>query len=252
MADDPYSEPALYDLEYAHQTDDIAFYVGVSRRSRGPVLELGCGNGRITLAVARHGVEIHGMDVSAAMLADLDTKLRGEREVVRQRVRVKRGDFRSIDVPGPYALVLWPFNAMHHCQTSDDVIAVLRGARAVLAPGAAIYMDCYLPDYSLYTRDPDGRYEERTFTDPRDGGALVSWETGRWDPVQRVHHVVYVYERPDGTADRVELALKMWERAELEAMIAAAGLRVMWQSSDFKGAPMITRSLKWVLQLVPV
>lgn len=251
MADDPYREPALYDLEYAHQTDDIAFYVGVSRRSRGPVLELGCGNGRITVPIARHGVEVHGVDVSEAMLTALNRRLRAESDAVRLRVRVSRGDFREIDAQGRYALVIWPFNAMHHCESAADVRAVLERARAALRPGGAIYMDCYLPDYSLYSRAPDGRYEERTFKDPRDGHPLVSWESGRWDPDTRVHHVIYVYQRVDGTEDRVELALRMFERVELEAIIASAGLTITWQSSDFHGGAMTARSLKWVIQLVP-
>ena len=56
MSDDPYRDPVLYDLEYASQHEDVQFYTALARRLRGPVCELGCGNGRILLPIARAGV----------------------------------------------------------------------------------------------------------------------------------------------------------------------------------------------------
>ena len=54
--------------------DDVGFYVGLCAPSRGPVLELGCGNGRILLELARHGIDAIGIDASAGMLAELRRK----------------------------------------------------------------------------------------------------------------------------------------------------------------------------------
>lgn len=248
---DPYTLPVLYDLEYQHQSDDVAFYVGVAAANGGPVFELGCGNGRLMLPIARSGVDISGIDASAPMLADLDHKLALEPEHIRGRVHPRLADFRTAEVEPVYKLVIWPFNALHHCPTGADVVRALNTARRALAPGAALYVDCYLPDRRLYARTPHGRYEERTFTDPRDGGTLMSWETGRWDEQTRIHHVTYVYQRADGTEDHLDLKLHMYEKEELLRFIHEAGLRILWQSSDFFGAPMAPTSLKWVMQLIP-
>lgn len=248
---DPYAIPPLYDLEYQHQSDDIAFYVAVAARSGGPVLELGCGNGRLMLPIARSGVAVDGVDASASMLADLERKLALEPEHIRDRVHAKLADFRTAEVTPTHPLVIWPFNAMHHCPSGADVVKVLQTAKRALAPGGTIYVDCYLPDRKLYARTPHGRYEERTFTDPRDGGTLMSWETGFWDEQKRIHHVTYVYQHADGHEESLDLKLHMYEKDEILKFIRDAGLKILWQSSDFFGAPMTPASLKWVMQLVP-
>ncbi|MGH7436103.1 MAG: class I SAM-dependent methyltransferase, partial [Polyangiaceae bacterium] len=73
-----YEDAAYYTSTYARRIDDVAFYVALARRSRGPVLEYGIGNGRIALPIARHGVEVAGVDRSAPMLADLRERLARE------------------------------------------------------------------------------------------------------------------------------------------------------------------------------
>ncbi len=248
---DPYAIPPLYDLEYQHQADDIAFYVAVAARSGGPVLELGCGNGRLMLPIARSGVHIDGVDASASMLADLERKRALEPEHIRDRIHARLGDFRTAQVEPVHKVVIWPFNALHHCPTGADVVKVLDTAKRALVPDGTIYLDCYLPDRKLYARTPHGRYEERTFTDPRDGGTLMSWETGFWDEQKRIHHVTYIYQHADGHEESLDLKLHMYEKDELLKFIRDAGLKILWQSSDFFGAPMAPTSLKWVMQLVP-
>jgi SAM-dependent methyltransferase len=247
--DDPYRDPILYDLEYASQSDDVAFYVALARRYRGPVLELACGNGRITLPIARAGVEVHGIDLSEAMLDDLEAKLKQEPDAVRWRVRAAQGDYRALDLSHRYPLVILPFNAIHHCTSHADIRALLRGVRSVLRPGGAFVLDCYLPDPVLYARDPERRYEERTFHDPRTGGALYSWETGRWDPVRRIHHVYYTYQDEAQQEHVVHLQLHMYERAELAELFHQEGFQVGWEASEFSGAPMTEDALKWVIEL---
>lgn len=249
--EDPYREPALYDVEYTGMYEDVAYYVQLARRSRGPVLELGCGNGRITIPIARSGVEIHGIDKSSAMLADMEEKLRSEPVSVRLRVRCGPGDFRRIEGDTRFPLIILPFNALHHCEGVADIEAVLAGVRARLAPGGTFALDCYLPDPILYARDPNRRYEERTFVDPRTAATLYSWEQGYWDSATRIHHVRYVYESEDGRQEEVHLRLHMYEREELRAIFARCGFQTTWEGGDFDGAPLRAGSLKWVMQLRP-
>jgi 2-polyprenyl-3-methyl-5-hydroxy-6-metoxy-1,4-benzoquinol methylase len=53
---------------------DLPFYLEEAKRARGPVLELACGTGRLTIPIAQNGVEIVGLDQSASMLAYARTK----------------------------------------------------------------------------------------------------------------------------------------------------------------------------------
>ena len=244
--DDPYADGALYDLEYADHHEDVPWYVLQARRSRGPVLELGCGTGRLTVPIAQAGVQITGVDRATPMLETLRGKLGAESDEVRSRVALLEGDYETLEPGGPFGAVLWPFNAMHHCAGPDAVVAVLRAALGWVKPRGLLALDCYLPDLDLYDRDPEARFEPRAFRDPRSGQPMESWEQGWWDADAHVHHVLYVYRHPDGREERTRLQLRMYPLAEVRRMLAVAGWELEHESRDFSGAPLEEDALKYV------
>lgn len=251
MTDDPYADSALYDLEYADHTEDITYYQRLAGDLPGPILELGCGTGRLTLPMVRVGATVDGVDLSPSMLAGLRTKLETQPSTA-DRLRLFQGDFRDLPegLRNRYAAVFWPFNALHHCRSELDVLATLRGALDRLAPEGLVALDVYLPDRELYDRDPEATYEHRIFKDPRTGLPLHTWEQGWWDEDARTHHVVYTYRHRDGTEERAHLRLRMFERDELLGLFERAGLRVVHSAEDFSGSAVRPASLKWVVQLV--
>src|SRR5215470_2963771 len=70
----------------------------------GPVLELGIGTGRVALPLADHGVTVHGIDASQAMVKKLRTKPGGA------SIPVVIGDFADVDVTDQYSLIYVVFN----------------------------------------------------------------------------------------------------------------------------------------------
>jgi len=249
--DDPYRSPFHYDLEYADYDDDVSWYVDLARRAGGPVLELGCGTGRLTVPLAESGVAVHGVDSSAAMLVGLENKLRALPTAVRWRVRHEQRDFRTLEGPPRYPLVLLPFNTIHHCRDGADVKAVFDAVRRVLLPTGTFAMDCYLPWPELYARDPNQRYGERTWVDPRTGVPIDSWETSSWDEAAQIHHVTYVYLPRGGTPHEVHLNLRMFYPKELRALLAESGWTIRHEAGDFHGKPLAHDGTKCVLLLSP-
>lgn len=250
--DDLYRDPALYDLEYADLVEDVVHYARLAARAGGPVLDLGCGTGRITLPMARTGASVTAVDDAEPMLRTLTARLAEEPPEVGRRVTVRRGDFRHLAEPRAYRLVTLPFNALHHCADHRDVLALLDGVRRALLPGGRFALDCYLPDPVLYARDPDQKYEERVFIDPTSGERLTSWEMGRYDPLAQIHEVRYVYRDVRGNERTVVLRLRMFYPQELRAILDWARFRVVSEAEDFEGSPLRATSLKWVLVLEPV
>lgn len=244
--DDPYGLGPLYDLEYVDHTEDVDHYADLAYDSEGPVAELGCGTGRLLLAIAATGIPVHGIDRSTTMLTQLQGKLASQGAGIRGRVTFEPGDFQTWQPQRKYPLVLLPFNAIHHCRHRDEVLAMLAVVRSALAPGGIFALDCYLPDLELYDREPDKKFEERIFEDPRTGERLHSWEQGWWDAVTQIHHVVYVYQHEDGSEERAHLQFSMYNLAELRRIFSKAGFEIISEASDFKGAPLEEASLKWV------
>jgi SAM-dependent methyltransferase len=244
---DPYADPVLYDLEYADYTEDLAFYVRLGRIARGPILELCCGNGRVTLPLAQAGATVHGVDISTAMLLDLERKLRAEPDNIRMRIRLSQGDIRDWTASHRHPLVLLPFNALHHIHSKDELALLFQRIRDWTLPGGTLAFDCYLPDLNLMARDPAQKYEQRTFIDPRSGDPLSSWEQGWWEAERRLHHVVYSYEAPDGRLTKAHLKLFMLQLEEWHELIAEAGWTIRHEARDFRGSPLTERSLKLVV-----
>lgn len=150
MIDDFYSSGAEhYDAAYSVKDDlvDRDFYLGLADEYGGPVLELGCGTGRITLPLARQGVDVTGIDASHSMLEVLRAKLAGEREGVRRRTRVIEGDFRTHQIGDRFPLVVIPFRPMQHMYTADDQLSALKNAARHLVDDGVLAFDVFNPRF---------------------------------------------------------------------------------------------------------
>src|SRR5262247_2576582 len=100
----------LYDQVEPYRTRaDIGFFVEAALASKGPVLEVGCGTGRVLIPTARAGANIVGLDLSERMLDECRKRLRAEQEPVQSRVRLVNGDMRGFDLGRTFDLVTVPF-----------------------------------------------------------------------------------------------------------------------------------------------
>ena len=157
MTDD-YAEVAkLYDhvVPYAER-GDVEFFVEEGRRANGPVLEVGCGTGRVLIPTARAGVTISGLDVSAAMLDVLREKLAGEDEPVQSRVQLYKGDMRDFRINQEFALVTLPFRPFQHLLTVEDQVTCLTNIHRHLARGGRVILDLFNPSLDYLVNRPIG------------------------------------------------------------------------------------------------
>lgn len=105
----------FYDADYKElQPEGVKFYVDLARQAGGPVLEMGCGTGRVLLPTARVGVPITGMELSPDMLGVLRRSLEAEPAEVRGRVTLVEGDARRTDAGKRFSLVTAPFRVAQH------------------------------------------------------------------------------------------------------------------------------------------
>src|ERR1700694_4871385 len=99
---------ALYDSFIADYYDespvvrgrlqDVAFYREAAREFGDPVLELGCGTGRVTLALAQAGMRVAGLDLSERMLEHAVKKRAALFTEERERVHLVQGDMAQFDL----------------------------------------------------------------------------------------------------------------------------------------------------------
>ena len=99
---------------------DVGFYIDLARQTGGPVLELGCGTGRVLVPTAREGLAVTGIDLSEHMLDICQKKLAQEPEDVQGRSRTVRADIRDFDLGTQFRLVTIPFRPFQHLVTVEE------------------------------------------------------------------------------------------------------------------------------------
>jgi SAM-dependent methyltransferase len=233
-----YEDPAYYDQTYRDRRDDVAYYVALAQRlGRGGVLEYGCGSGRITLPIARAGLSIVGIDLSAPMLAELRKRLRSEDSAVRTRVSTRRGDMRSASIDRRFSLVICPFNALLHLYKRRDVERFLERVRRHLTPRGELCFDVSIPDPEELCRKPDRPHFAPRFRYPGAGVVRYS-ERFDYDALQQVLFVSMEFMPKDGSSSwMTPLAHRQFFPQELEALLHYNGFRIHRVVGDFDGEP---------------
>ncbi len=222
---------------------DVAFFVEMAQATGGPVLEVGCGTGRVLIPTARAGIEIIGLDLSPDMLAICRANLAAEPVEVQARVQLVEADMRDFDLGREFGLITTPFRPFQHLTTVEDQIACLTTLRRHLRPGGRLVLDIFNPSIH-YLADParlDEFGDELEFT-MRDGRRVRRREriAGRdyFGQVQDVELIYYV-THPDGRQERLVHAFPMRYlfRFEAEHLLVRCGFEVEALYADYDKSP---------------
>ncbi len=242
---DPYDVVAeFYDYVVPYRNrGDIDFFVEMARETGGPVLEIGCGSGRVLIPTARAGIEIVGLDLSRSMLTLCQQKLSQEPEEVRARVELVQGDMCDFDLDREFSLVTMPFRPFQHLITVEDQLACLRCVRGHLVDGGKLILDVYNPHLKWLADEEFMKkwHEEPEFTMP-DGRKVVrrgrNLSEDRFNQRQEVE-LSHLVTHPDGREE--EVAQRFWMRYffrfELEHLLARAGFEVENLYADYDKSP---------------
>jgi SAM-dependent methyltransferase len=225
----------------------VRFWRGVAQRVGGPVLELGCGTGRVSIPVARTGVTFVGVDRSVPMLRRARTRLR--RAKLTSRALLVRGDIRHLPfAPRNFALVMAPYGILQSLVRESDLKATLASVARVCAPGALFGIDL-VPDVPRWAE-----YERRVALRGRrgpGGSSLTLVESVRQD---RARHLTvfeheYVERRPGraATATKFSLTFRTLSVRQVAARVERAGFTVEALLGDYDGGPWDRRADVWVV-----
>lgn len=224
---------------------DIEWYCQKAIASRGPVLELGAGTGRIAIAIAEAGIRISAIDLDAGMLERLRRKVAALPGEVQSRISVHLADMRSFSLEDPYALVVIPFRAFLHNLTFDDQLATLQRAHEHLKPGGELAFNVFHPSLEFMGANagPHAGVWRARQTHKLDGGGFVVYsDSNRYDTVrQRLTSLIRTEEFDmDGALVRthmMDLELAYLYRSDIMRLLDHSGFELVRISGDFKGRP---------------
>lgn len=233
MQPDAYAEIVdLYDLEHANFTDDVELLLELAQLGEGPILELGCGTGRVLLPLAEAGHTCTGVDTSAPMLDVAATRARN----TGLDISLHRGDMADIrTIPGgPFGMIIASLNSIMHL-TAESQRAMISSAFAALMPGGRLVIDTLNPSLSqlnhlLNTTHLEGSWQTNQ------GVTVDKWGHRKPGLDPQVIDTLIWYDRVgrDGSVHRTRTRfdLRYVHQSELALLLELAGFAfVDWYGS---------------------
>jgi SAM-dependent methyltransferase len=234
----------LYDsVTLYNARPDVDFYVEEALTHGGPVLEVGCGTGRVLIPAARQGAEITGVDRSPRMLAQCRARLAEEPPEVQKNVKLVQADMRDFDLKTQFSLIMIPFRPLQHLVAVSEQLAALRAIHRHLAPGGRLVFDVFNPNLRYLVEDNSHEREDTAEVMLPDSRSFR-----RTSRVAAVHiadqynevELIYYVRGTDGKIERLVQGFPMrwYWRYEVEHLLTRCGFRVKAIFGDFNRSPL--------------
>jgi SAM-dependent methyltransferase len=239
----------FYDWENAHTVGrrDVRFWRRLAEQCGGPVLELGCGTGRVSVPVARTVDGVVGIDRSDAMLRQAQRRLRRGRG--GGRLHLVRGDVRSLPLreSSRFRLVMAPYGVLQSLLRDRDMRDTLRSVSGVLRQGGTFAIDL-VPDLQRWSE-----YDRRvSLTGRRRGGKtrISLIESVRQDRPRRltIFDQEFVEQRGGTcTIHRFSLVFRTLSVRQMTGRLRRAGFTIETMSGDYTGGDLNPESDTWIV-----
>ncbi|PIQ24537.1 hypothetical protein COW36_11000 [bacterium (Candidatus Blackallbacteria) CG17_big_fil_post_rev_8_21_14_2_50_48_46] len=235
-----------YDLQ--NDMDDAEFYLEALKEFGGPVLDAGCGTGRLLLNFAREGYETAGFDVSQEMLNRAREKVQKEAPEIQAKIALSYADMREFHLNRKFNLALFGCNTFQHLLTNQDQDQALQCMRQHLTDNGRLILQT--TNVRFHEHEPDVLYHR---------GREFNADTGQWVDASYVYHYHQHVQIQQftllldilGEDDRIQrkqvvLNLRFTYPPELERILAMNGFILEALYGDFQRGP-VTRESPWII-----
>ena len=210
-----------HDVECGAYEQDLPLWRTLADACDGPVLDVGCGTGRVALDLAAAGHDVVAVDVDPRLLGALRSRA-GEQELGVRTFEADARDLSDLGEAGPFALVIVPMQTVQLLGGAAGRRAFIRSVKPLIARGGLIAI-AIADALSAFDSEFDGlppadeltvagrRYRSQTLAITEDGGRAT------------IHRVRTVGDDPAGEHD--EVTLDLFDPETLESELAIAGYR---------------------------
>ena len=239
----------FYDWENARTLGrrDVPFWRNLALQAGGPVLELGCGTGRVSLPLGRAGVRLVGIDRSEQMLARARTRTRRAR--LTARIQLIRGDIRYTPFAGrTFSMVMAPYGILQSLLRERDLKATLQEVHRVLEPGGTFGIELVadLPSWKEYKK----RLSLKGWRARQGGTHVTLVETVRQDHARHLTTFNQEFTERRGQTRRVHrfaLTFRTLSVPQMVRRLEKAGFEITALLGDYRGRVWDPRADVWVI-----
>jgi ubiquinone/menaquinone biosynthesis C-methylase UbiE len=239
----------FYDWENARTLGrrDVPFWRNLALQAGGPVLELGCGTGRVSLPLGRAGVRLIGIDRSERMLARARTRVKRAR--LSHSIALIRGDIRFTPFVAPtFSMVMAPYGILQSLLRERDLLSTLQEVRRVLQPGGTFGIELVadLTSWKEYTK----RLSLKGWRARRGGAHVTLVETVRQDRPRRLTIFDQEFIERRGNTRRVHrfaLTFRTVSVPQMVRRLETCGFEITALLGDYRGRAWDPRADVWVI-----
>ena len=226
-----FTDPPNYDIEEGERsTQRIAFYCDLAKSIGGPVLEIACGSGLVTIPIAATGLDTTGVDLARPMLEHARVKA----EAKNLNIRWVEADARSLDLNRQYQFILLTGNAFQAFLRREDQEALFESVKRHLAPNGVFAFETRNPSGHDLTNQPQEEFDQSYVS--VDGQRVSVSFTQAYDPIAQVIYWTSYRRWRDGAHDHkweTHIACRFTHPQELNALLHYNGFQVLEQYGNW-------------------
>ena len=225
----------MYDPHPFRVQGEEEFYIEEAQKQGSPILEVGCGTGRLLSPVAKTGSEIHGLDLSEDMLNIARGKIEKLDNAVQKRINLTQGDMRDFELNQRFKLITIPFRAFLHILTVEDQKKTLHNILEHLTDDGKLILDAFDPKLQLINSNlghQSSRLKQMTeLVHPVSGNQVFVWYSTTYNLEEQLINEIWIYEEieEDGNVIRrqyVPLKVRFAYRFEMQHLLELSGFKI--------------------------
>lgn len=239
----------FYDGDYRDYEDDLPLLTDLAATYGDPILELGCGTGRVLLALGMAGYSIHGVDLSQALLSVAQAKI--EAASLKHKICLYRGDIRDFDLSQKdYAFAFATSNTLMHCRSQSEQIMCLKTAYRHMRSDGILLIDLFNPDVVALSAI-SGLCELADMWHDDQENQVIKWSIRSVDIGRQQQETTFIYEEIDAagrsTRTTCSFSLRFIWPSEAKLMLEQAGFELLKIWGSFEGGAYDDQSERLIL-----
>lgn len=234
-----HSNGEIYDLFYAERSSDIDFYKKKARMTGDPILEIGCGTGRLTIPIFKEKLQITGLDLSPSMLKRARQK--------EPSIEWIEDNAITFDLKQKFKAIIVPFRTLQLVTDFHSLQSTLKNVKKHLCDDGYFILDVFNPDNARLSKPMDFRQRDTVFNHPETGEEITVDYTQNYDPATQITNVVFYYSK-SGEKDFFQntLQLRCYFPQEMDFILHSSGFEIQDKFGDFDESPFKSNSFEQI------
>jgi len=232
-----YNDPISYDIENDAYTGELNLLGNWAIKQGGPIIDLACGTGRMTIPLAQKGFELIGVDIHAGML-ELAKKKANE---IFIQIEWLEQDCTMLQIDKKSPLIFMVGNSFQHFHTNEQQNLVLRSIHNHLEKDGIFIFEMRFPNAEELLQQSTEEYW-KTYTDTVENKKVDVYTISNYDPLEQIQHYTTIRKYLDDSnvieERRTNISLRYTYPKEMERLLSENGLDILHIYEDWKESPL--------------